>query len=92
MTEDPKAGAQDRVMIESNVRRIVGVAALLRIQRLVDERGQVEHVIRARVAPIAVIAMIIVAALIWTFGSPRIDTSQDALPECAPPRGQNITI
>jgi hypothetical protein len=36
--------------------------------------------------------MIVVAALIWTFGSPRAESATAPLPECAPPRGEMISI
>ena len=82
----------DREMIESNVRRIVGMTTLRRIHRLITERQDEERVLRTVVAPIAVVVMIAIAALIWTYGSPRTDSTFAPLPECSPPRNQNITI
>lgn len=81
----------DREVIQSNVRRIVGFAALRRIHKLVAERRDEERIMRNRVAPIAAIVMIVIAALIWTFGSPYPSEDRAPLPECSPPR-QNITI
>ena len=92
MATDPKPAAnEDREAIESNVRRMVGITALRRIHRLIDERAQSERVLRNVIAPIAVLLMIVVAALIWKFGSPRMDDSAGPLPECAPPRSQNVS-
>jgi hypothetical protein len=79
----------DREMIESNVRRIVGIAALRRVHKLLTDRRDEERILRAVVAPIAAFMMIVIAALIWTYGSPRAFAP---LPECSPPRSQNITI
>jgi hypothetical protein len=44
------------------------------------------------VAPIAAVVMIAAAALIWHFSSPWADGMQAPLPECAPPRGEMISI
>jgi hypothetical protein len=82
----------DREMIESNVRRIVGITILRRIHKLISERRDEEQIMRTLVAPIAALAMIVIAALIWTYGSPRADPTFAPLPECSPPRSQNITI
>ena len=82
----------DREMIESNVRRIVGFAALRRIHKLVSDRQDEERIMRSVVAPIAAVVMIAIAVLIWTYGSPRSDADSGPLPECSPPRNQNITI
>ena len=82
----------DREMIESNVRRIVGITALRRIHKLLSDRQDEERILRAVVAPIAAAMMIVVAALIWTYGSPRTDSTFAPLPECSPPRSNNITI
>ena len=85
--------ANVREVIESNVRRIVGLAALRRIHRIITDRQQEERVLRTLVAPVATVLMIVVAALIWSYGSPRTDDRPAGpLPECAPPRGENITI
>jgi hypothetical protein len=82
----------DREMIESNVRRIVGITALRRIHKVISDRRDEERIMRTRVAPVAAVVMIVIAALIWNFGSPRTDASMAPLPECSPPRNQNITI
>lgn len=82
----------DREMIEPNVRRIVGITALRRIHKVISERRDEERIMRTRVAPIAAIVMIVIALLIWTFGSPYTDEARAPLPECSPPRNQNITI
>jgi hypothetical protein len=82
----------DREMIESNVRRIVGIAALRRVHKLLTDRRDEERILRAVVAPIAAFMMIVIAALIWTYGSPRAESQLAPLPECSPPRSQNITI
>ena len=82
----------DREMIESNVRRVVGFAALRRIHKLVSDRQDEERIMRSVVAPIAAVVMIAIAVLIWTYGSPRADPEFGPLPECSPPRNQNITI
>jgi hypothetical protein len=95
MASDQKSGdANDREVIESNVRRIVGIAALRRVHRLIGEREETDRALRNFVAPIAAFVMILVAVLIWTYGSPRIDNKPAAgpLPECSPPRNDNITI
>ena len=92
MTPNPEQGVtDDREVIQSNVRRIVGFAALRRIHKLVAERQDEERIMRNRVAPIAAIVMVVIAALIWTFGSPYPNEDRTPLPECSPPR-QNITI
>lgn len=82
----------DREMIESNVPRIVGMATLRRIHKLVSDRQDAERVLRTVVAPVAAVVMIVIAALIWIYGSPRTDSTLAPLPECSPPRSQNITI
>jgi hypothetical protein len=82
----------DREVIESNVRRIVGFAALRRIHKMVSDRQDEDRILRTVVAPIAAVVMIAIAALIWTYGSPRTDPTLAPLPECSPPRNQNITI
>ena len=82
----------DREMIDSSVRRIVGFTALQRIHKLVSDRQDKERILRTIVAPIAAVVMIAIAALIWTYGSPRSDPAFGPLPECSPPRSQNITI
>jgi len=82
----------DREMIESNVRRIVGFAALRRIHKLVSDRQDEERIMRSVVAPIAAVVMIAIAVLIWTYGSPRSDADSGPLPECSPPQTQHITI
>jgi hypothetical protein len=82
----------DREMIESNVRRIVGMTALRRIHKLISERQDDDRILRTYVAPIAAVVMIVIAALIWTYGSPRSEPATGPLPECSPPRNQNITI
>ena len=93
MTPNPEQGVtDDREVIQSNVRRIVGFAALRRIHMLVAERRDEERIMRNRVAPIAAIVMIFIAALIWTFGSPYLSEDRAPLPECSPPRSENITI
>jgi hypothetical protein len=92
MASDQKSGdANDREVIESNVRRIVGIAALRRIHRLIGDREETDRALRNFVAPIAAFVMILVAVLIWTYG-PRFAEPKGPLPECAPPRGENITI
>lgn len=93
MTRDPGPDAtNDREVIESNVRRIVGFAALRRIHKIIADRQDEERVLRTLVAPVATILMIVIAALIWSYGSPRtVDRPVGPLPECAPPRGENIT-
>jgi len=93
MTPDTEHSVtDDREMIESNVRRFVGFAALRRIHKLVSGRQDEERVMRSVVAPIAAVVMIAIALLIWTYGSPRTDPTFAPLPECSPPRNQNITI
>ena len=94
MTRDPGPDAtNDREVIEANVRRIVGFAALRRIHRIITDRQEEERILRTLVAPVATILMIVVAALIWSYGSPRTDDGPAGpLPECAPPRSENITI
>ncbi len=83
----------DRETIESNVRRIVGITALRRIHKLISERRDEEQIMRTVVAPIAAVLMIVVAVLIWHFGSPRMTDDPTApLPECSPPKSENITI
>jgi len=95
MTPGPEPDAtDDREAIEAGVRRVVGISALRRIRGIIDERREADRVMRSRVAPIAAIVMIAVAALIWFFGTARADREEGSslpLPECAPPR-QNITI
>ena len=94
MTPNPEQSVtDDRELIESNVRRIVGITALRRIHKLISERHDEERIMRTVVAPIAAVVMIVVAVLIWHFGSPRMaDDATAPLPECSPPRNQNITI
>ena len=94
MTPDTRPGVtDDREAIDAGVRRLVGISALNRIRGIIDENREADRVMRSRVAPIAAIVMIAIAALIWTFGTARRDADPAAgpLPECAPPR-QNITI
>ena len=93
MTPDTgKNVTDDREVIESNVRRIVGIAALRRIHRLISDRRDEERIMRARVAPIAAAVMIVIAMLIWHFASPYADDAQEApLPQCAPPKGEMIS-
>jgi hypothetical protein len=94
MTHNPGPDVtNDRDVIESNVRRIVGFTALRRIHKIIADRQEEDRVLRTLVAPIATILMIVIAALIWSYGSPRTDSRPAGpLPECAPPRGENITI
>ena len=82
----------DREMIESNVRRIVGFAALRRIRKVISDRQEADRILRTIVAPIAAVLMVVIAALIWTFGSPHADSVNAPLPECAPPKGEMISI
>ena len=82
----------DREMVESNVRRIVGITALRRIHKMISDRRDEERIMRNRVVPIAAIVMIVIALLIWTFGSPYTDEAHAPLPECSPPRGEMISI
>ena len=93
MTPNPEQGVpDDREAIQSNVRRIVGFAALRRIHKVITDRRDEERIMRNRVAPIAAIVMIFIAALIWTFGSPYTDDARAPLPECSPPHGEMISI
>ena len=93
MTADERQNVtEDRELIESSVRRIVGIAALRRIHRIISDRKEEERILRKVVAPIAALLMIVVAALIWHFGSPRTDPSADPLPQCSPAPGEKITI
>jgi len=94
MTPDPgHSVTDDRKVIESNARRTVGIATLRRFRKLLSDRQDEERILRAVVAPVAAVMMIVVAALIWHFGSPRMsDDLMAPLPECSPPRNQNITI
>ena len=93
MTPDNPSGVtSDREMIESNVRRVVGFAALRRIHKVIADRSEADRVLRSVVAPIAAVVMIVIAALIWTFGSPRADDAVAPLPECSPPAGEKISI
>lgn len=87
-----KSVTDDREVIESNVRRIVGIAALRRIHKLITDRKDEERILRTVVAPIAAVLMIVAAALIWHFASPWADGMEAPLPECAPPRGEMISI
>ena len=82
----------DREVIESNVRRIVGIAALRRIHGLISDRQDEERVMRNVVAPIAAAVMIVIAVLIWHFASPYPDDAGGPLPECAPPKGEMISV
>lgn len=95
MTTESRPGVtDDREAIDAGVRRIVGISALNRISRIIDENREADRVMRGRVAPIAAIVMIAIAALIWTFGTGRYERQPadlTPLPECAPPR-QDITI
>ena len=91
----PKTGqsvTDDREAIESNVRRIVGITALRRIHKVISDHRDEEQIMRTRVAPIAAIVMIVIALLIWTFGSPYTDEARALLLECSPPRGEMISI
>lgn len=90
--ENPRGAAEDREMIESNVRRVVGIAALRRIHKLIAERRNADHILRAVIAPIAAILMVVIAALIWNFGGPRAEPLATPLPECSPPPGERISI
>ena len=93
MTPNTEQSAKDdREAIQSNVRRIVGIAALRRIHKLISDRHDEERIMRTVVAPIAVVVMIVIAALIWNFGSPRAGDAAAPLPECSPPRGEMISI
>jgi hypothetical protein len=93
MTPDTERNVtDDREVIESNVRRIVGIAALRRIHQAISDRQEADRILRNVIAPIAALVMIVVAALIWTFGSPRAESTTAPLPECAPPRGEMISI
>lgn len=93
MTPDTERNvADDREVIESNVRRIVGIAALRRIHKLISDRKDEERVMRNVVAPIAAAVMIVIAVLIWHFAGPYMDDEAGPLPECAPPRGEMISV
>ena len=93
MTSDERQNVtEDRELIESKVRRIVGIAALRRIHRIISDRTEEERIMRKIVAPVAALLMIVVAALIWHFGSPRMDPEADPLPQCSPAPGEKITI
>ncbi len=62
-------------------------------QSVTNDREMIEsNVLRTVVAPVAAVVMIVIAALIWIYGSPRTDSTLAPLPECSPPRSQNITI
>jgi hypothetical protein len=92
MTPDTERNMTDgREVIESNVRRIVGIAALRRIHKAISDRREADRILRTVIAPIAALVMIVVAALIWTFGGPRAESTAP-LPECAPPRGEMISV
>jgi hypothetical protein len=57
------------------------------------ETKDADRAYRRLIGPVATILMIVIAALIWSFGSPRTDNGPAGpLPECAPPRSENITI
>jgi sulfite exporter TauE/SafE len=87
-----KSVTDDREAIQSNVRRIVGIAALRRIHRMISGREEEQRMLRTVIAPIAAIVMIVIAVLIWHFASPWADDALAPLPECAPPRGEMISI
>lgn len=92
MSQDKRNGVtEDREMIEANVRRIVGIAALRRIHRIIAEHKEGDRLLRAVIAPVAIVLMIVIAALIWTFGSPRAESMTAPLPECSPPPGERIS-
>ena len=59
-----------RPVVEENVRRIVGIAALRRIRRLIDEREEEMRLLRTRVVPMAAVALFVIAALIWILFNP----------------------
>ena len=60
--------------------------------RVISDRRDRERVLRKVVAPVATLLMIVIAALIWHFGSPRDDSETAPLQECSPPPGEKITI
>jgi hypothetical protein len=93
MPKDEKNGVtEDREMIEANVRRIVGIAALRRIQRIIAEHREGDRLLRAVIAPVAVFLMAVIAALIWTYGSPRAEPMAEPLPRCSPAPGERVSI
>jgi hypothetical protein len=93
MSHDRKNGVtEDRKMIEANVRRIVGIAALRRIHRIIVEHKEGDRLLRTVIAPVAIFLMAVIAALIWTFGSPRAELMTAPLPQCSPPPGERISI
>jgi hypothetical protein len=93
MSQDRKNGVtEDREMIEANVRRIIGIAALRRIHRIIVERKEGDRLLRAVIAPAAVFLMAVIAALIWTYGSPRAEPMTEPLPQCSPAPGERVSI
>jgi hypothetical protein len=93
MPQDRKNGVtEDREMIEANVRRTVGIAALRRIHRLIVEHKEGDRLLRTVIAPVAVFLMAVIAALIWTYGSPRAEPMAEPLPQCSPLPGERISI
>ena len=82
---------EDREIIDASVRRVVGIAALRRIHRIISDRKEEERIMRKIVAPLATLLMIVIAALIWHFGSPREDAGMRPL-ECSPPASERITV
>ena len=88
---DGRTVTEDREMIDTNVRRIVGIAALRRIHRLLSDRKEEERIMRKVVAPLATLLMIVIAALIWHFGSPREMPDIGPL-ECSPPASERISV
>lgn len=88
---DGRTVTEDREMIDANVRRIVGIAALRRIHRIISDRKEEQLIMRKVVAPLATLLMIVIAALIWHFGSPRNMPDVGPL-ECSPPASERIAV
>jgi hypothetical protein len=88
---DGRIVTEDREVIDTNVRRIVGIAALRRIHRIISDRAEEERIMRRVVAPLATLLMIVIAALIWHFGGPREASGVSPL-ECSPPASERISV
>jgi hypothetical protein len=88
---DGRIVTEDREVIDTNVRRIVGIAALRRIHRIISDRAEEERIMRRVVAPLATLLMIVIAALIWHFGGPREVPGVGPL-ECSPPASERISV
>ena len=92
MTPNNERDVNDfRPALEANVRRVVGIATLRRIHKLIAEREREMRLLRTRVVPIAFAAMLVVAALIWLYFNPYLwMTGAPALPMCGPPGSVTI--